>query len=158
MRFKSPMLGVALSVFAVVAAASSAPAETFRVGDLVIEAPWARASIGTSRPAAAYMTIRNDGPSSDILSGVETPVSAMAEVHKVEIDDGVSSMGPAGAVAIPAGATVELAPGGLHVMLMKLRRPLEKGGDFALTLIFEKAGRLEVRVPIRGVGAMGPSE
>lgn len=87
-------------------------AEPTRVGDLVIESPWARASIGTSRPAAAYMTIRNVGKSADVLFGVETSVSGKSEVHKVELKDGVATMGPVDLVEIPAGAVVELAPEG----------------------------------------------
>lgn len=133
-------------------------ADSTRVGDLIIESPWARASIGTSRPAAAYMTIRNVGKSADVLFGVETSVSGMSEVHKMEMKDGVANMGPAGPIEIPAGAVVELAPGGLHVMLMKLQKPLKKGEGFSMTLVFEKAGRINIAVPIYGIGASGPQD
>lgn len=133
-------------------------ADSMRVGDLVIESPWARASIGTSRPAAAYMTIRNVGKSADVLLEVETSVSGMSEVHKMEMKDGVATMGPVGPIEIPAGAVVELAPGGLHVMLMKLQKPLKNGEGFSMTLVFEKAGRIDMAVPIYGIGASGPQD
>ncbi len=132
--------------------------ETVGAGDLVIERPWARASIGMSRPAAAYMTIRNDGAAPEVLTGIETSVAVIAEVHKTEMTDGVSKMRPAGPVEIPARGSIELEPGGLHVMLMKLRQQLTKGERFAMSLIFEKAGRVVVDVPIQGVGATGPDE
>ncbi|KZD12396.1 copper chaperone PCu(A)C [Oceanibaculum pacificum] len=133
-------------------------AESTQFGDLKVETPWARASIGTARPAAAYMTIRNGGSATDQLVGVESPVSGMAEIHKVKTKDGVVSMSPAGPLPIGPGETVALAPGGLHVMLMKLRQPLEKGARFPLTLTFERAGKVTVDVPIHGVGAIAPEK
>ena len=151
-------LPLVLTAFIVLVSVIPASAETVRVGDLVIETPWARASIGTSRPTAAYLTIRNEGGGPDVLTGIETPVAIMAEVHKMEMKDGVSKMGPAGPIEIPSGGSVRLAPGGLHVMLMKLRQPLQKGEHFVMALIFKKAGRVEVNVPIQGVGATSLNE
>ncbi len=147
-----------LLAFFFFAFAFPASAEPTRVGNLVIETPWARASIGMSRPAAAYVTIRNEGQTADILTGIETTVSAMPEVHRMEIKDGVSTMGPVGPLEIPANGSVTLAPGGLHVMLMKLQQPLTKGGQFSMTLIFKNAGRVDVSVPIYSVGASGPEQ
>ncbi|WP_340151962.1 copper chaperone PCu(A)C [uncultured Sneathiella sp.] len=144
--------------FFFLASAFPAFAEPTQLGDLIIETPWARASIGMSRPAAAYVTIRNEGQTTDILTGIETTVSAMPEVHRMEMKNGVASMGPAGPVEIPANGSVKLAPGGLHVMLMKLQQPLRKGDQFSMTLIFKDAGRVDISVPIYSVGASGPEE
>ena len=69
-----------------------------------------------------------------------------------------STMGPVGPLEIPANGSVTLAPGGLHVMLMKLQQPLTKGGQFSMTLIFKNAGRVDVSVPIYSVGASGPEQ
>lgn len=133
--------------------------EAARIGDLVVESPWARASIGTSRPGVAYLTMRNEGAEPDTLVGIETPAAGMAEVHETTTSaDGVSSMAPAGPVEIPPGASVALAPGGLHAMLMQLREPLVEGESFPLTLSFAKAGSVEVRVPVLGMAALGPPE
>ena len=153
-----PVLARVFSTLIFLVAVFPASAEPVRAGKLVIEAPWARASIGTLRPAAAYLTIRNDGSLADVLTGFETTVSGMPGVHKMEMKDGVASMGPAGPVEIPANGSVKLAPGGLHVMLMNLQRPLVKGERFTMTLIFEKTGRVEVSVPIYSVGASGPEK
>ena len=135
-----------------------ATAESVRGGDLVVEAPWARASIGTSRPSAAYITIRNEGSSADVLTGIETEISSMPEVHEIKTNDNVSTMSPAGLVEIPAKDAVKLAPGGLHIMLIGLQRALVEGERFPMTLIFEKAGRVNVSVPIYSLGASGPEE
>ncbi|MGR3837897.1 MAG: copper chaperone PCu(A)C [Cognatishimia sp.] len=145
-------------IFYVIGVSGSVSAETFRVADMIVEAPWARASIGTSRPAAAYLVVRNIGRSSDVLTGVEASIAAMAAVHKVEVKKNIAEMGPAGPIAIPAGGSVALEPGAMHIMLMRLQRALKKGERFTMTLIFEKAGRVEISVPIQGIRAKGPPE
>lgn len=133
-------------------------AETVTVGSLVIEAPWARASIGTKRPAVVFLKLRNQGSVADVLTAVETPVSGKASVHRSQITNGVASMTMAGPVKIPANSEVRLAPGGLHIMLMMLKKPLIKGKDFSLTLVFKKTGRVEITVPVLSVGARGPEQ
>lgn len=138
-------------------AADPAPAgETFTDGVLVIDTPWARASIGAGRPGVAYMTIRNTGMIGDTLVAVETSVSDRPEIHMSAMHDGVATMAPAGPVAIPAGGEVRLEPGGLHVMLMMLHRPLVRGESFPMTLILERAGRIDITVPVYSPGATEP--
>ncbi len=123
---------------------------------IVVEAPWARASIGVKRPGVAFVTIVNRGKKGDVLTGVETPVAGKAQVHLSKVENGVASMSAAGAVKIPAGGQVQLKPGGLHIMLMKLKQPLVKGSSFPLMLVLEKAGRVEVMVPVLSFGSGGP--
>ncbi len=137
---------------------SFASAEKVSAGSLVIEAPWARASIGTKRPAAVFLKLQNLGSVADVLTAVETPVSGRASVHRSQISNGIASMTMAGPVKIPANSEVRLAPGGLHIMLMMLKKPLIKGKDFSLTLVFKKAGRVEITVPVLSVGARGPEQ
>mgnify|MGYP005845397673 CR=1 FL=1 len=125
--------------------------------DVVIEGAWSRASIGTSRPGAAYMTIRNTGDEAVTLTGLRTDLAMMPEVHKTSTDgDGTSNMAPAGEIEIAPGASVDLEPGGLHAMLMKLQRPMKTGETFPLTLIFSDGGEVTVTVPILDIAARGP--
>jgi len=133
-------------------------AEKVTVGTLVIEAPWARASIGTKRPAAVFLKLRNQGGIGDVLSAIETPVSGRASVHRTQISNGIASMTMVGPLEIPANSEVRLAPGGLHIMLMMLKKPLNKGKEFPLTLVFKKTGRVEITVPVLSVGARGPEQ
>ncbi len=151
-----PFLLLGLALLAPFAVSSVALAEDPRIGSLVIAKPWARASIGTSRPAAAYLTIRNEGEESVTLLAVRTPLSGKAEVHAMTNDNGVMRMGPAGPVEIPAGAEVSLAPGGLHIMMMKLQAPLIKGESIEITLEFQRTGEITVTAPIYGPGAARP--
>jgi hypothetical protein len=126
---------------------------SFAVGDLVVESPWARESV--TRTGAAYLTVRNGGDADDRLIGVATEVADRAELHASDIQDGVMRMRPLEAVAVPAHGEAVLAPGGLHVMLIGLKAPLEEGGSFALTLTFENAGEIEVTATIEDIAHGG---
>ena len=125
--------------------------------DIVVEGAWARASIGTNRPGAAYMTLRNTGIDPVTLLGLETPIALMPDIHETKTDaNGVSSMAPAGEITIPPGESVALEPSGLHAMLMQLQTKLVKGETFPLTLTFSDGGMVTVDVPILGIAARGP--
>jgi periplasmic copper chaperone A len=128
-------------------------ATSFAVGDLVIESPWARESV--TRTGAAYLTVRNDGDQDDRLIGVASEVTDKAELHSSVMQDGVMRMRAVEAVEVPAHGEAVLAPGGLHVMLVGLKAPLEEGGSFALTLTFEDAGEVEVMTTIEDIAHGG---
>ncbi|WP_026198494.1 copper chaperone PCu(A)C [Wenxinia marina] len=150
---KGTILGgcAALLLAAVLSGAALAGSE-----DVVVEDAWARASIGTSRPGAAYMTIRNTGEEALTLSGISTDLAMQPEVHLSATDArGVNSMAPAGEIEIAPGEAVALEPGGLHAMLMMLQRPMVEGETFDLTLIFSDGGEVRVEVPILGIAARG---
>jgi hypothetical protein len=157
MSWKSPAPIVSVSLITVHIGMSVA-GEVSTLGPLEIDTPWARASIGTARPGAAYVTIRNTGDQSDRLVGVETRVAARPEVHAMVEEDGVMKMRPAGPLEIPPSGEVRLEPGGRHIMLMQLRQPLEEGEQVPLTFVFETAGRITVSAPIAGLGAREPPE
>jgi periplasmic copper chaperone A len=150
-------LGLGALLAALLALGAQAGTVT-RAGDLAIDTPWARASIGTSRPGAAYLTIRNTGEVPDRLIGVRTPAAGHAEAHAMVQENGVMTMRAAGPLEIPPGGAVELAPGGLHIMLMGLAAPLTEGATLPLTLIFERAGEVTVEAPIAAIGAKAPPQ
>lgn len=155
---KITSIGTALSLLLLAMMTVQAGADIVRKGDVIIEAPWARASIGISRPAAAYLSIRNEGREPVILTGVSTPVSKMAEIHESTMSNGIARMGPAGDVVVPAGSEVLLKPGGLHIMMMKLKQPLKKGENFPMILTFKDIGSINISLPVFGVGASGPDK
>jgi len=126
---------------------------SFAVGDLVVESPWARESV--TRTGAAYLTVRNAGAADDRLIGVASEVADRAELHGSEMQDGVMRMRPVEAVEVPAHGQAALEPGGLHIMLIGLKAPLEEGGSFALTLTFENAGEVEVVTTIEDIAHGG---
>ena len=125
--------------------------------DVVVEDAWARASIGTSRPGAAYMTLRNTGNDPVTLVGLATPLAMTSDIHESKTDaNGVSSVTPAGEILISPGKSVALEPGGLHAMLMRLQYKIVEGETFPLTLNFADGGTVNIDVPILGIAARGP--
>lgn len=154
MRF---VLSTAFAAMALIATALPTPAlaDDAAVGDIRIMHPWARASAGHGNAGAAFMMISNTGSTDDKLVSASTTVAKKTEVHETSMENGVMKMRMLmGGLAIPAGGKVELKPMGLHVMLMGVTDPLVEGQSLALTLTFEKAGSVEVQVPIAGPGAM----
>ncbi len=126
------------------AAAQTAPA---------VEQPWARATIGNSTVSAAYMTLRNPTGQPDRLLEASTPAAGRVELHTMTMDNNVMRMRRVDAIDVAAGGATQLRPGGLHVMLMELRQPLRAGEQLQLTLRFERAGTVQVAVPIAPANA-----
>lgn len=151
------MLSLAFAGLIALFSASSALAHGYKLGELEIGHPWSRATPGQARTGAGYMTITNTGTAADRLVKAETPVSGTTELHLMAVKDGVMTMREVdGGIAIPAGETVTLAPGGLHVMMMGLTSKLVEGETFPLTLTFEKAGAITVEIKVEAIGYMGP--
>jgi copper(I)-binding protein len=122
--------------------------------DIVLEHVWARASAGNTTTGAAYLTVTDNG-APDRLVGASTPVAAMAELHETINDNGVMKMRPVAAIALQPGKPVTFAPGGYHVMLMGLNKPLKAGDAFPLTLSFEHAKPITVTAHVQAVGGAG---
>jgi len=133
--------------------AAPALAHDYKVGPIVIERPWSRAT--PVKVGGAYMTLRNTGAAPDRLIKVASPAAEKAEIHETKIEGGTAMMRAVGALELKPGATVELKPGGLHLMLMGLERPLKEGESLKLVLTFEKAGTIEVEASVEKAGAPG---
>lgn len=126
------------------------------VGDLQFIHPNIPQPAPTAMTAAGYMALVNQGATDDRLIGIETAIAAKAMLHESQLDDsGLSSMRHLDALAIPAGGTVSLAPGGMHIMFMGLTGPLSEGQMVPVTLIFETAGRVEVEFMVDPPGGKG---
>ncbi len=129
-------------------------AQDYRLGALVIEDPWSRATAPGMPVGVGYLVIRNTGDSDDRLVGARAPVAGRVMLHRSVEEEGMTRMEhQGGGIAIPAGATVALAPGGYHLMLMQLERALDKGEHVPLTLRFERAGTIEVELEVRAMTA-----
>ena len=133
-----------------------ASAHDYKLGQLEIIHPWARASIGQAKAGVAYVTISNEGREPDRLIATATDVAKRAALHTNKMENGVMLMLPVEAIELAPGEPVVLEPGGLHIMLMGLKSPLVEGDSFPLTLTFEKAGSIEVEVNIQEATDMVP--
>lgn len=118
-------------------------------GELAVNSTWARATPPGAKVAAVYLVIDNQSTKSDRLLKLRSPVAASAEVHRSSVEDGIARMRPVTVLHVGAGERIAFEPGGLHVMLMGLRKPLIAGQTFELELVFEVAGPRRVVVSIR---------
>jgi periplasmic copper chaperone A len=124
-------------------------------GDLAMIEGYAPKSLTpTASSAAVYFTISNKGAADRIIT-ISTPAASGAMIHESKIVDGVASMDMLQNVEVPAGGTLEMSQGGLHVMLVGLKAPLKEGEMLSLEVTFEKAGVMKVEVPVTGIA--GPA-
>lgn len=118
-----------------------------------IESPWVRPTAPGAKVGGAFMTLVGGAEADRVVSG-SSPAAAVVELHTHVMEGGVAKMRAVPAIDVPAGGRIELKPGGLHLMLINLKAPLKAGETIPLKLRFEKAGEIEVQVP---VSAQGPA-
>lgn len=145
-------VAIGLTVAAVISVVHAAHA-----GDVMVSDAFARASATpVAKTGALYFTIHNDGSTPDQLTAIRTDAADMAMLHETVEENGVVSMRHVEALTIAPKAAVALTPKKMHVMLMGLKAPLKKGESLSVTLTFEKAGNVQVNVPVGGVAADSP--
>ena len=119
---------------------------------------WARATPGGAKVGAGYLEIVNATAAADTLLSVAAAVAGRTEIHEMTHDGGVMKMRAlTNGLDLPAGATVSLSPGGLHIMFLDLKQPLTAGQTFDLELTFKTAGKIKVPVTVAAIGANGPA-
>ena len=129
-------------------------ATDYNVGSIHIAQPWSRATPKGATTGAGYMTITNSGTTPDRVSCVSSDASAQCQIHSMTMEGGVMKMRPVeGGLEIKPGETVTLTPSGFHMMLVKLKHPLEAGQTVKATLKFDKAGTVDVDYPVMALGA-----
>jgi periplasmic copper chaperone A len=129
-------------------------AEDVTAGGLKISAAWARATPKGAPVGGGYLTIANNGTAPDRLLGGSSGTAARFEIHDMSMDNGVMKMRAVEAgIEIKPGQTVELKPGGYHVMFVGLKKPFEQGDHVKATLKFERAGDVPVDFTVEGIGA-----
>lgn len=142
-------------------AANTAPPpagiERYTLGTLTIERPWMRATPNGAKVAGGYLRVTNGGTVSDRLVSASIPAAGHGEVHEMSMEAGVMKMRPVeGGIEIGPGRTVELKPGGFHLMFMDLRSGAKEGETVRGSLTFEKAGTIAVTFGVAGLGAQTP--
>ncbi|MDR7418133.1 MAG: copper chaperone PCu(A)C [Armatimonadota bacterium] len=127
-----------------------------------VEQVWARPGLAAAAPSssaahgpmsggnsAVYMILHNDGDAPDRLTDAETDVAASVELHETRVEGGMGQMFRVPSIVVPARGRVELKPGGLHIMLIGLRRDLKVGERFQVVLVLERAGRVPTTAEVR---------
>jgi copper(I)-binding protein len=146
---------VLLAVLSLIA--GPAAAEDYAAGSIEISSPWMRATPRGADVASAYLTVVNKGTQAERLIGGSLTGVSRFEVHRMEMEGGVAKMRPVeGGLEIKPGQSVSLTPGSLHVMLIGLTQPFQPGQHIKGTLVFEKAGKVDVEFSVESIGAAGP--
>ena len=140
----------------VLSIATAVFAHNHEKGDIQIRHPWARATPPGAKVGAGYLEIRNNGSQPDRLLAASTSVAKRVEMHVTEHAADVAKMRQLRAFEIPARERLALSPGGAHLMLVDLARPLQKGERISMTLRFERAGEMEVQFEVQEMGARHP--
>ena len=154
MHVKSLFLAVAFAFAATIAAAHE-----YKAGALQIGHPWARATPKGASVGGGYLKITNTGSETDRLVGASAAFAGRAEIHQMTMNQGVMQMRPVdGGIEIKPGETVELKPGSFHLMFMDLKQPLEQGKSVGGSLVFQKAGKVDVDFAVEGVGGPAPMD
>lgn len=133
-------------------AAPAALAHDFKAGDITIKHPWSRETAPRARTGAGYLTIVNGGSQADRIVGGTTPVAERLEIHAVSMENNIMQMRrQENGIEIPAGGTLELKPGGYHIMLIGLKEPLKAGASVPATLEFARAGKVNVTFKVESL-------
>ena len=136
---------------------TGALAHGYKLGSLEIGHPWARATPPSAMAGGGFLTVTNKGSEPDRLISAKSPAAARVEIHEMKMDGNIMRMRELEkGLEIPPGATVTLAPGGFHLMMMELKGPLTKDSKVPMTLTFEKAGVIEVELAVEAMGASPP--
>jgi len=147
-----------LSLLVTLVVATSAFAQDYKLGTLQISQPWARATPASAPAGGGFLKITNTGTAPDRLVSASSPAAELVQVHEMKMDGAVMRMREVEkGLEIPADGTVTLAPGGFHLMMMGLKGPLKQGTNVPVTLVFEKAGKIEIELSVAGLGATQPS-
>lgn len=116
---------------------------------IVYHDAWGRPSPKMAGTGAVYVVVENKGSQADRLVGMTSPAAATVELHESFMDGDVMKMRPVPTLEVPAGGTVELKPGGIHIMLIELTEPLTPNSHISAILKFEKSGEIPLDVEIR---------
>ena len=150
------ILHAAIAAAALLSTAILAPASAheFKLGDLEIVHPHAPAMLPGAKVGGGFMTIVNHGKTGDRLVSASCDCAGQVQLHEMTMENDVMKMREKkDGIAIPAGETVELKHGGLHVMFLDVKSPFMENEMFKATLNFEKAGKVEVEFEVGPPGA-----
>lgn len=134
---------------------SSLHAHEYTQGDLLIDHPYTRTTPPGAPVGGGFLKITNNGNEADTLIGGKADFSEVVEIHEMPMVNGIMQMRQLeDGLEIPPGETVELKPGGYHLMFIKLKEQMKEDDKHTATLTFEKAGDIEVEFMVMDINKM----
>lgn len=152
------LLRAALAAAILLATPAFAQNGVVHLGPINIALPFTRATLPNAPVGGGFLTIENTGTEADRLISASSTVAGATQIHEMAMEGDVMKMRQlVDGLEIPAGETVVLAPGGYHIMFMGLNQAFVQGETVAVTLTFEKAGSVEVLLPVEAAAAAAPT-
>ena len=133
----------------------SAMAQNASVGSIKVENAYTRATAPGQQVAGGFLKIENKGAADQLVSA-SSPAAGEVQLHEMAMDGNVMKMRQVKDIPVPANGSVELKPGGLHLMFMNIKAPLAAGETVPVKLKFAKAGEVEVKMPVNPTAATAP--
>ena len=155
---KSNLFAVMCTVLGITFSASTLAqnvTQTVTTNAIKVENAYTRATVPGQQVAGGFMKIENKGASVDQLISASSPAAGEVQLHEMAMEGNVMKMRQVKDIAVPAGGTVELKPGGYHLMFMNIKSPLTAGETIPVKLKFAKAGELEVKMSVNTMGNTG---
>lgn len=140
---------VSLAMFS----ATFANAQSAKIGNISIDGAYTRATVQGQKVAGGFMKISNQGAADQLVSG-STPAAEELQLHTMSMEDNVMKMRQVNAIDVPANGSVELKPGGLHIMFIGIKSPFAPGTMVPVKLKFAKAGEVEIKLPVNAMPDM----
>lgn len=139
----------------VIAAMMALTSSAWAQATVSVEEAWVRGTVAQQKATGAFMRLTSTQPAR--LVEASSPVAGVTEIHEMAMDNDIMRMRQIPGLDLAAGQTVELKPGGYHVMLMDLKQPLQAGQNVPITLVFEDANQLrftqQIEATVRPLGA-----
>lgn len=152
-KFRLPIVATLIGTLLFGAAAC---AQGYRIGDIHVADPQARATAPGQPAGAVYLSMENRGAAADSLIAASSPAAKAVEIHTMSMQGNVMRMRQVPGIPLAPAQKIAMTPGhGYHIMLIGLTQPLKLGDRFPLTLSFEQSGALEVSVQVVDTGAIG---
>ena len=148
---------IARSLFGLILAlisAGSMAEHKFELGQLAVHHPYTRSTAPGQKVAGGFMKIENKGTADQLISA-SSPIASEMQLHTMTMDGNVMRMREVKVIDVPAKGSVELKPGGLHLMFIDLKSPLKAGESVPVKLKFQKAGEVEVKMPVKDISDGG---
>ena len=133
----------------------SVMAQNASVGSIKVENAYTRATAPGQQVAGGFLKIENKGAADQLVSA-SSPAAGEVQLHEMAMDGNVMKMRQVKDIPVPANGSVELKPGGLHLMFMNIKAPLAAGETVPVKLKFAKAGEVELRMPVNPTTATAP--
>jgi periplasmic copper chaperone A len=140
---------VGLAVVSTVTLAHNHTKDEYQIGSIKIESPYTRSTVPGQKAAGGFLKIQNSGPTDQLISA-SSPAGVM-ELHTMVADGNVMKMREVKAIEVPNNGSVELKPGGLHLMFFDIKAPFKAGESVPVKLKFQKAGEVEIKLPVRDI-------